>query len=91
MQPIPLIVNGRSVSVTVDPDTPLLDALRNHLGLKGTKFGCGLEQCLGRDQDAGEAIAALARLLVDKGLLQRMRPVRRAYALDRHDFLAYNG
>jgi nicotinate dehydrogenase subunit A len=45
MQPIPLIVNGRSVSVTVDPDTPLLDALRNHLGLKGTKFGCGLEQC----------------------------------------------
>jgi nicotinate dehydrogenase subunit A len=45
MQPISLIVNGRSVSVTADGDTPLLDALRNHLGLLGTKFGCGREQC----------------------------------------------
>ena len=32
-----------------------------------------VEQCLGRDQDAGQAIAALARLLVEKGLLQRVR------------------
>ena len=39
------IVNGRAVEVTADDDTPLLDVLRNHLGLKGTKFGCGLEQC----------------------------------------------
>jgi nicotinate dehydrogenase subunit A len=38
-------VNGNAVSVTADPDTPLLDVLRNHLGLVGTKFGCGLEQC----------------------------------------------
>lgn len=38
-------LNGRAVSVTADPDTPLLDALRNHLGLTGPKFGCGLEQC----------------------------------------------
>jgi nicotinate dehydrogenase subunit A len=38
-------VNGAVVSVSVDGDTPLLDVLRNHLGLKGTKFGCGLEQC----------------------------------------------
>jgi nicotinate dehydrogenase subunit A len=45
MQPIPLTVNGDPVSVTADGDTPLLDVLRNHLGLKGTKFGCGLEQC----------------------------------------------
>jgi nicotinate dehydrogenase subunit A len=45
MQPTSLIVNGRSVSVTADGDTPLLDVLRNHLGLIGTKFGCGLEQC----------------------------------------------
>ncbi len=45
MQPISLIVNGNPVSVTADGDTPLLDALRNHLGLLGTKFGCGLEQC----------------------------------------------
>ena len=45
MQPISLIVNGRAVSVTADGDTPLLDILRNHLGLFGTKFGCGQEQC----------------------------------------------
>jgi nicotinate dehydrogenase subunit A len=38
-------VNDRPVDVTAGDDTPLLDVLRNHLGLKGTKFGCGLEQC----------------------------------------------
>ena len=38
-------VNGGAVSVSANEDTPLLDVLRNHLGLKGTKFGCGLEQC----------------------------------------------
>jgi nicotinate dehydrogenase subunit A len=40
-----LIVNGKPVSIAADGDTPLLDVLRNHLGLSGTKFGCGLEQC----------------------------------------------
>ena len=45
MQPIRLIVNGRNVDVAADGETPLLDILRNHLGLIGTKFGCGLEQC----------------------------------------------
>ena len=45
MQSTSLIVNGSAVSVTADGDTPLLDILRNHLGLTGTKFGCGLEQC----------------------------------------------
>jgi nicotinate dehydrogenase subunit A len=45
MQTVGLNVNGREVSVTADGDTPLLDILRNHLGLFGTKFGCGLEQC----------------------------------------------
>lgn len=40
-----LTLNGNAVSITADPDTPLLDVLRNHLGLVGTKFGCGLEQC----------------------------------------------
>ncbi len=38
-------VNGRAIAVEADGDTPLLDVLRNHLGLVGTKFGCGLEQC----------------------------------------------
>jgi nicotinate dehydrogenase subunit A len=45
MQPTHLTVNGTAVSVTADGDTPLLDVLRNHLGLVGTKFGCGEEQC----------------------------------------------
>src|SRR6202047_991458 len=45
MQPIHLTVNGRAVSISADGDTPLLDVLRNHLGLVGTKFGCGQEQC----------------------------------------------
>jgi nicotinate dehydrogenase subunit A len=38
-------LNGGTVSVSADGDTPLLDVLRNHLGLVGTKFGCGEEQC----------------------------------------------
>jgi nicotinate dehydrogenase subunit A len=45
MNPISFTVNERAVSVTANPDTPLLDVLRNHLGLSGPKFGCGLEQC----------------------------------------------
>jgi nicotinate dehydrogenase subunit A len=43
---IAFTVNGRAVSVAVaNDDTPLLDVLRNELGLTGTRFGCGLEQC----------------------------------------------
>jgi len=38
-------LNGSAVAVSAGDDTPLLDVLRNHLGLKGAKFGCGLEQC----------------------------------------------
>lgn len=44
-EPIELVVNGRSYSVRAEPDTPLLYVLRNDLGLKAAKFGCGLEQC----------------------------------------------
>ena len=44
--PIELTVNGRAVQVTVaNEETSLLDVLRNELGLVGTRFGCGLEQC----------------------------------------------
>jgi isoquinoline 1-oxidoreductase subunit alpha len=38
-------VNGRPMSLDVDPDMPLLWALRDTLGLTGTKFGCGMAQC----------------------------------------------
>ena len=45
-QTIAFTVNGRAVNVIVPhDDTPLLDVLRNHLRLTGTRFGCGLEQC----------------------------------------------
>jgi isoquinoline 1-oxidoreductase subunit alpha len=42
---IRLNVNGREMSVDVDPDTPLLWVLRENLGLSGTKYGCGIAQC----------------------------------------------
>ena len=38
-------VNGDPVDFRAAPDTPLLWALRDHLGLTGTKFGCGMAQC----------------------------------------------
>ena len=40
-----LNVNGRSVTVDVEPDTPLLYVLSNDLELHGPRFGCGLGQC----------------------------------------------
>jgi len=40
-----LIVNGRTVEVDVEPETPLLWALRDSLGLTGTKYGCGVALC----------------------------------------------
>jgi isoquinoline 1-oxidoreductase alpha subunit len=38
-------VNGKRLEVDADPATPLLWVLRDHLGLTGTKFGCGIAQC----------------------------------------------
>jgi nicotinate dehydrogenase subunit A len=40
-----LTVNGTDREVTCDRETPLLSVLRNHLRLKGTRFGCGLGLC----------------------------------------------
>jgi aerobic-type carbon monoxide dehydrogenase small subunit (CoxS/CutS family) len=40
-----LVVNGASRNLDVAPDTPLLWALRDSLGLTGTKYGCGIAQC----------------------------------------------
>ncbi len=42
---VELTVNGRAVSVAADAAAPLLDVLRNELDLKGSRYGCGLEQC----------------------------------------------
>lgn len=45
MSTIGMMVNGRTYSVDVDPETPLLYILRNDLKLNGPKFGCGVGQC----------------------------------------------
>ncbi len=42
---IKLNVNGKSHSLDIDPEMPLLWALRDHVKLTGTKFGCGMAQC----------------------------------------------
>ena len=45
MSVISLSVNGAVHEVDIDPTTPLLYVLRNDLGLRGPRFGCGLGQC----------------------------------------------
>ena len=40
-----LNINGKKQNVEVDPSTPMLWVLRDHLNLVGTKFGCGMAQC----------------------------------------------
>jgi len=45
MAAIAFTINGKAVSVDVEPDTPLLWVIREHLKLTGTKFGCGIAQC----------------------------------------------
>ncbi|HXC90716.1 MAG TPA: (2Fe-2S)-binding protein [Stellaceae bacterium] len=84
IQTVDLNVNGRRVSVAADGDTPLLDVLRNHLGLMGTKFGCGLEQCGccmvlvdGQpEKSCGKALSTLAGrdIVTIEGLGTRERP-----------------
>jgi nicotinate dehydrogenase subunit A len=60
-------LNGKDVSVDVDPLTPLLEVLRNDLELNGPKFGCGLAQC-----------GACAVLLDGTSLRSCVLPVRSA-------------
>jgi len=42
---ISLTINGRTHNIDVEPDTPLLWAIRENVGLTGTKYGCGVAQC----------------------------------------------
>lgn len=42
---VSLMINGKATEVDADPQTPLLWVLRDHLGMTGTKFGCGIAQC----------------------------------------------
>jgi len=91
MQAVDLRMNGREVSVAADGDTPLLDVLRNHLGLMGTKFGCGLEQCGccmvlvdGRpEKSCGKALSTVAgrEIVTIEGLgaPERPHPLQQAF------------
>ena len=40
-----LTINNKTITVDVEPDTPLLWAIRENVGLTGTKYGCGIAQC----------------------------------------------
>jgi isoquinoline 1-oxidoreductase alpha subunit len=40
-----LSINGQTVDIDVEPDMPLLWAIRENIGLSGTKYGCGIAQC----------------------------------------------
>jgi isoquinoline 1-oxidoreductase alpha subunit len=40
-----LLINGKTYEVDAEPDTPLLWAIRENVGLTGTKYGCGVAQC----------------------------------------------
>lgn len=86
-----LQVNGRTHAVTVARGTPLLYVLRNELGLKAAKFGCGLEQCNACavivdgeavpscyapvDSFVGRAITTLEGI----GTPERIHPLQRAF------------
>lgn len=43
--PIAATINGKPVTITAEPDTPLLWVIREELGMTGTKFGCGIAAC----------------------------------------------
>ncbi len=45
MEELEINVNGKAEMLTIDPQTPLLWVLRDHLKLTGTKYGCGIAQC----------------------------------------------
>jgi aerobic-type carbon monoxide dehydrogenase small subunit (CoxS/CutS family) len=87
---IELNVNGQAHSLDIDPDTPLLWAVRDGLGLTGTKYGCGIAQCgacaVHVDGEAARScivpVSAVAgkRVLTIEGLsADSSHPVQRAW------------
>jgi nicotinate dehydrogenase subunit A len=88
---IKFFVNGQPSEIDVRPDTPLLDVLRNDLDLKGSRYGCGLEQCgacmvlingapqyactLEIGTVAGQTVTTIEGL----GTPERLHPIQRAF------------
>ena len=89
---ITLKINGKEHTVDASPDTPLLWVLRDHLGMTGTKFGCGVAQCgactVHLDGAAlrscvmpASAVPATAKIVTIEGLGQtRLKVVQEAWA-----------
>ncbi len=84
---IELTVNGRAVVVQAAGDTPLLDVLRNHLDLKGSRYGCGLEQCGScmvtidgkAEYSCAREVASVAGLHVETVEALASHPLRQAF------------
>ena len=86
---ITLTINGVVHEVDVDPSTPLLWVLRDHLGMTGTKYGCGIEVCgactvlvdneyeRSCDMDVGEAQGR--QITTVEGLAAIMAPLQQAW------------
>ena len=85
-----LTVNGKGYSVDIDGNMPLLWALRDILGLKGTKFGCGVAQCgactvhldgvAARSCSVDVGVACLSKLTTIEGLsYDGSHPCQRAW------------
>ena len=64
MAVINLNINGKKLTVDVDPKTPLLWVLRDHLDLVGTKYGCGVAQCGACTVHLGDAAVRSCQLPV---------------------------
>jgi aerobic carbon-monoxide dehydrogenase small subunit len=89
--PITFIVNGKKHTITTDPRRPLLDVLREDLGLTGAKYGCGEGQCaactvLINDKPAFACLTTVAEVenksvLTIEGLAkgEKLHPVQEAF------------
>lgn len=88
---VTITVNGKAQTVDADPETPLLYVLRDHLGLNGAKYGCGLGQCGACTvQLDGKAVfscvtpvaavgARAVRTVEGLGTVDRMSPLQQAF------------
>jgi len=88
---VSLTINGKVHKVDADPDTPLLWALREWVGLTGTKYGCGIAQCgactvhvdgvATRSCSVPLSAAAGAKITTIEGLAQNgnLHPVQKAW------------
>jgi len=76
-----LSVNGRDRQVTADGDTPLLWALRDLLGLTGTKYGCGVAQCRACTVHVDGAAVFSCQLRVEDAVGARIETIEAAPGL----------